>query len=743
MALCIDQDLLLSIDDMKSKLAELETKLKTALERQKEEEALQEKQQRLTHDLEAISRIHKISTCFVRDGEFNAVLDKILEVAVYISGAQKGTLQLMRPGQQALKVVAQVGFDRTHINFFSSISHDSATVCGAALKRKERTIVEDVTKNPILAGTKALDVYLAAGVRAVQATLLMSRKGEIIGILSTHWDTPCRPDDNVLSYMDMLARQASDIIEKEWADEDRMHMLQDADEQNSRLRALMDALPVGVWVAEANGSLSITNRAAADFYGGCAPLADSTKEYKVYRVFRPDSGAPIPTEEHPLSRALRGEIVTDMVMDFERFDGTRGTQIASAAPIRNTGGDILGGVAVAMDITALKQAEAALKENERKAQALIKKLEDEDKNKNQFISILSHELRNPLATIVAGLSLLNATDDKQKTQKAAEIIKRQISQLCKLVDDLLDVTRINQNKIQLKRETLQLNKILLNIVDDMKLEFKNKGVHFWVKIQPLPLFIDADRVRITQCIGNILVNALKFTTKKGAVWLTLEKKMNEAVISVQDNGIGISPEMIQHLFKPFMQVDLSLDRLKNNGLGLGLSIVKNIIEMHGGTVTAHSDGIGRGALFTIRLPMSEKNKSMNNAVSPRDHIAFKVLIIDSSQGAVSILCSALDIMGHQSYTASNGKEGLIKAREIQPDIIFYDIGLTDKNSNAVARRLKGDTRTKKACLIALTSHTSEDQLTKARQRGFDRYLVKPVDMSDLEKILTEMPQILS
>lgn len=259
---------------------------------------------------------------------------------------------------------------------------------------------------------------------------------------------------------------------------------------------------------------------------------------------------------------------------------------------------------VSIDISKRKQAEEALRNSEKKANALNMELEKADKNKNEFIGVLSHELRNPLAVISAGLQLLEITNNDYQTSKAKEIIKRQMGQLCKLVDDLLDVTRITQNKIELEREHMIVNDIVKNIVDDIKSEYVKKGVWLATRIQVHAIPLYADPVRITQIIGNILMNALKFTPANGAVWLSLKQVKNEAVIQVKDSGKGISPELLPHLFQPFIQAEHSLDR-HTGGIGLGLSIVKGIAELHGGNASAYSAGLGKGSSFTIRLPISK------------------------------------------------------------------------------------------------------------------------------------------
>ena len=271
--------------------------------------------------------------------------------------------------------------------------------------------------------------------------------------------------------------------------------------------------------------------------------------------------------------------------------------------ISNADGEPTHIVITGRDITERKRMEQELRESKKHAHNLIKELEEADKNKDRFISVLSHELRNPLAAIHAGVQMLDITQDINHTTKAKEVIKRQTGKLCRLVDDLLELTRITQNKINLKKGNINLNETVKNTVGDITPGYKEKGVGLETKIQTGPIFLNADPVRIAQTIENILTNALKFTQENGTVRLTLKKERNCAVINIKDNGIGISPEILPYLFTPFTQADDTLDR-SNGGLGLGLSIVKGIVDLHGGTVDAYSDGLGKGSTFTIRLPIT-------------------------------------------------------------------------------------------------------------------------------------------
>jgi PAS domain S-box-containing protein len=250
---------------------------------------------------------------------------------------------------------------------------------------------------------------------------------------------------------------------------------------------------------------------------------------------------------------------------------------------------------------------AELYESQKHSLALVKHLRQTDRNKNEFLNALSHELRNPLATIAAGLSLLDLSDDKDKIHEAKEIMRRQIDQLCRLVDELLDLTRINNNKVKLKKEQLELTDFVASVANDFKALFDQKGIVLETEIFDKPIYLEADPVRLTQIIGNLLHNAFKFTPEGGKTVLKTAAEKNEAVITVLDNGIGIDPGSIKDIFDPLMQAGRSSDESKE-GLGLGLSIVREIAQLHGGSVNANSEGPGMGSAFTIRLPIGIKER---------------------------------------------------------------------------------------------------------------------------------------
>ncbi len=392
----------------------------------------------------------------------------------------------------------------------------------------------------------------------------------------------------------------------------------------------------------------------------------------------------------------------------------------------------------AADVIERVRIEEALRENGSHARELVTELEKADRNKNLFISVLSHELRNPLAAILAGIQVLELTQDIGYTREVKEIINRQTKQLCKLVDDLLELTRISQNKMKLKKENIDLNEIVKGAAGDIRFAYEKKGIKLKTNIQAKPVKVNADSVRITQAIGNILFNALKFTDVSGTVLITLMEEKNDAVISVKDNGIGISEEILAHLFTPFTQADTSLDR-KGGGLGLGLSIVKGIVDLHEGSVIAYSEGLGKGATFTIRLPITAVDHLLMESLASDNNgkKSLKLLIIEDNKDFAVLLSTMLSAIGYHVDIAYDGIEGVKLAKQIMPDVIFCDIGLPGMNGYDVAESIRNDNGIKDTYLIALTGYAGEGDAERILKAGFDKHLAKPVDFKTLKTVLSK------
>lgn len=397
----------------------------------------------------------------------------------------------------------------------------------------------------------------------------------------------------------------------------------------------------------------------------------------------------------------------------------------------------------AADVIERTINEEAIQRSEKRALFLVKELRKMDKNKNEFLSVLSHELRNPLASIMMSLSLLDIVEpDGEQVKQIKEVMKRQTNQLSRLVNDLTDITRITQNKINLKKERVNLNELISRVVEDSKLLFESKGVSLKVDLTSIPLYMEADPVRLAQVIGNLLDNSAKFTAKGDNTLVTVwkDEDKQEAVICVQDNGMGIKPDLIPDLFHPFIQLDDSLAR-SSGGFGLGLAIVKGMVELHGGSVSAFSEGSGKGSQFTIRLPLfevSNNNRVEQPKVGKEPSQTLRILVIDDIPDVAEILCSLLRQMGHEVISANNGCEGITKAKEFRPDVLLCDIGMPGMNGYEVAKIIRCDNELMDVFLIALTGYAQPDDLMRAKECGFDRHVAKPVDFDTLKQILAEI-----
>jgi len=369
---------------------------------------------------------------------------------------------------------------------------------------------------------------------------------------------------------------------------------------------------------------------------------------------------------------------------------------------------------------------------------MLAELREADQRKSEFIAVLSHELRNPLAAIKSGLHVLeHGAPGSEAVVSSRSIIDRQVGQLVHLVDDLLDVTRITQNKIQLQRQRLDVNELVRATIEDNRPHLERSGVQVEAGLADGPIYINADSVRIAQVLTNLLANAVKFTPPGGrasvSVWAD---PAGEAVLRVADNGSGIDPALLPRLFEPFMQADRTLAR-SGGGLGLGLVLVKGLVELHGGKVSARSTGTGEGAEFIVRLPLDAAATSEARAASAGGggETRRRLLVIEDDPDVGEALRAALEVGGHEVEIASNGYEGIAKARLFKPDVVLCDIGLPGMDGYAVARAFRADEALRRTCLVALSGYAQKMDVTTARAAGFDEHLAKPTSIEKVNRIV--------
>ncbi|MDI1475461.1 PAS domain S-box protein [Polyangium sp. y55x31] len=434
------------------------------------------------------------------------------------------------------------------------------------------------------------------------------------------------------------------------------------------------------------------------------------------------------------TRMVRGEVAEYCTEKrYIRKDGRLIWVHVAARLIRDATGKPIRSVGIMQDITQRKEAEQALRESEAALRAA-------DRHKDEFLAMLSHELRNPLAPIRNGLYILErAAPGGPQARRAHAAIERQVTHMTRLIDDLLDVTRISRGKIQLQREQVELGELVHRLAEDHASTFEQAGVELAVEVEHTSLCVDGDPTRLAQVVGNLLTNAVKFTPRGGQALLSVKREGNEVVVCVRDDGAGIPPETLPHVFEPFVQADRTLDRSRG-GLGLGLSLVKGLCEMHGGTVTAESAGLGRGAVFTVRLPLVPaiaRSRAAAPGVAPREPPR-RVLVIEDNVDAAETLREALGMSDHVVEVAFAGPEGIEKARRFEPDVVLCDIGLPGMDGYGVARTMRADPKLRSVYLVALSGYALQEDVERSRQAGFDRHIAKPPSLTALEKMLAEV-----
>jgi PAS domain S-box-containing protein len=421
-----------------------------------------------------------------------------------------------------------------------------------------------------------------------------------------------------------------------------------------------------------------------------------------------------------------------------------------AAPLIGHGGQNLGAVQL-MDKAQgefTEEDEAILVQLAAIASAGIKnarlyqQVREQDRRKDEFLATLAHELRNPLAPIRTGLAVLKLAPSIDATMKTREIMERQVEHMVHLIDDLLDVSRITSGKVQLKKEQVDIRTILDTALEASRPLIEESGHVLFISTSAEALLLDADPTRMAQVMSNLLNNAAKYTPQGGRIELSAERDHSHAVIRVRDNGVGLTPEALPKVFELFSQVGKTLDR-SQGGLGIGLALVKRLVEMHGGQVTAESQGTGQGSTFTVRFPLAAMQAATGERIngeqsSRRLSAPRRILVVDDNVNGAETIAMLLTLFGHTVKTVHTGLDALKAAGAFQPSVMFLDIGLPGMSGYEVAQQLRSDSTMNSLILVALTGWGSEEDRRQAQSVGFDHHLTKPVGMEKLQSLLAEI-----
>lgn len=927
-------------------------------------------------------QLQRISLQLIQDGDVAALYQNILDAAAAIMHSDFASLQMLHPDRGRggeLQLLAFRGFNPEAARFWEWVRADSESTCGAALRTGRRVIAHDVATCDFMAGTEDLATYLQTGIQAVQTTPLVSRGGQMLGMISTHWRQPHEPTEQELRLLDVLARQAADLIERKEAE---YKLRQSECRKTGAFEAALDCI---VSITH-EGTITEFNAAAERTFGHrredvmgrelaatiippayrdrhraglaryletgegsilgrrlelTALRADGTEfpiELTVTRI--PGEGPPFFTaflrditehrraelatarlaaivatsddaiiskdlsgvitswnhgaerlfgysaeeiigqsvtllipldhlDEEPqiIERIKRGEAIEHYETVRRRKDGSLLDISLTVSPLKDTTGRIVGASKIARDITERRRAEDALRESEERFRMLAENmaqfawtadatgwiywynqrwydytgttldqmqgwgwkqvhhpehvervveriqqswdtgepwedtfplrgtdgqyrwflsrarpirdaagnvlrwfgtntdvteqrelekqisqqaqaLADSNRRKDEFLAMLSHELRNPLAPILNAVQLLKLQQGGTEIQRDAHaMIERQVSQLARLVDDLLEVSRISTGRIHLQQQRIDLRGVVQRAIDAVDPLCGQKSHSLAKSLPDQPVWVYGDPMRLEQVVVNLLNNACKYTDKNGHIWIGLElasegrEPPEECVLRVRDNGIGIAPELLPHIFDLFTQADESLDR-SQGGLGIGLSLVQSLVTMHRGRVEAQST-VGAGSEFIVRLPLHALPGAAKVEVAKsveRPPHSLKVLVVDDNVDAAKGMAMLLRASGHETRVAHEGTGAMQAALDFVPQVVLLDIGLPVVNGYEVAKWIRQQPALSHVVLVALTGYGQESDRQLSREAGFDHHLVKPADFKTVQTILSAVAQ---
>lgn len=528
---------------------------------------------------------------------------------------------------------------------------------------------------------------------------------------------------------------------------DRKQAVEALDEAREMLSTVFEALPMGVALADHEGKVLFSNQEMRQYLPtGKLPSLDDERHTR-WQAFHED-GSRYARHEFPGMRAARGErVVPGIEALYLKDDGSQTWTQVGAVPVK--GKDVFRGlVSIVTNIDAFKRTEAALRLAEAKQRSLFDELATSHRTLSQFLAVLAHELRNPLAPILTGLEIMRMRADSLETvTNVRGIIERQVRQLSHLIDDLLDIARVTNGKVEIRRETVDLQAIVANAVET-SLPLIEKGRHvFSMELHEAALQVHVDATRIAQVIGNLLANAAKYTAPGGRIALRVGREGEQATITVTDNGIGIPADALESVFEMFSQVGRNMPHAQG-GLGIGLSLVRQLVGMHGGSVAASSAGKGQGSSFVIRLPLHAAAAPALPATAPAAAPGtagrrLRILVTDDNVDAALTLASLLEMEGHTLQVAHEGGQALRLAQGFQPDLVLLDIGLPDMSGYEVAARLRKIPGLERSAIAAVSGWGAKDDLARSKEAGFDMHFTKPVALAGLNAFLATLDRPLS
>jgi len=515
----------------------------------------------------------------------------------------------------------------------------------------------------------------------------------------------------------------------------RPPLASERDEANYSLQALLaaivDSSDDAIVSKTLEGRILSWNRAATRIFGYAA---DEVVGKSITVIVPPELH---PEEQQILDKLRRGERIEHFDTIRVTKDGRRIPISLTVSPVHADDGTIIGASKVARDISERKRAEEILKQTQ-------EALREADRRKDEFLALLAHELRNPLAPIRYALAANRKPGrTAEQRRQAEEVVERQVAHMSRLLDDLLDVSRITRGTLELKRTSTELTSVIGAAIETARPALDVKHHTLTVDLPAEPVRLEADAVRLAQVFSNLLLNAAKYTDAGGRIQLRARQEQQLVVISISDNGIGISADMLPRVFDMFSQSRAALERAEG-GMGVGLALVRGLVTLHRGAVEARSGGPGKGSEFVVRLPtttaVEASASSETEAEDPVSNTDLKILVVDDNRDAADTCAMLLEASGHHVQTAYTGREALELARAFRPHALLLDISLPDVDGYELARQVRATPWGRRAALVAVTGWGQEQDRMRTAQSGFDQHLVKPISADTVESLLQSLVQ---
>ncbi|MDC3961635.1 ATP-binding protein [Polyangium jinanense] len=573
------------------------------------------------------------------------------------------------------------------------------------------------------------------GVQAYAGFPLVAH-GRVLGTLAFATSRRTRYTDDELRLMQTLSDQVAAVIDRGELVRKLKESERAAQRHLAELQSVYKTSPAGLCVLDTEFRYVNINETLARYNGTSVAAHIGRTIWEM-----------VPGVAGPIAAVLRHVFETgENSMDHEYRMETAGQPgvlrdwIASFVPIKDASGTVQGVNVMVQEVTRLKQIERALREA-----GLA--LREADRRKDEFLAMLGHELRNPLAPIRTAVKVLDMRAGRSpEARQTLAMIERQVAHMARMIDDLLDVSRISRGKLELRKEPCDVAQIVRDVAHDYASIVSANGLTLSVALPEEPRWVEGDPTRLSQVVGNLLHNAIKFTDPGGRIHVQMDDDAatNEVSIMVSDTGIGMDAPMLGRLFETFSQADRSLDRSRG-GLGLGLAVVKGLVELHGGAVEAHSAGLGKGSTLRVRLPLS--TEAALGAAAPSTPLLrqtdgpLRILVIEDNRDTADILRNLLVLLGYRAEVAYTGPAGIEAAKRLRPDVVLCDLGLPDMDGFAVARALRAMSVTASSHLIAQTGYGGAEDRRRTLAAGFDAHMTKPIDPAELERVLSSVAEM--